>query len=328
MRKILLGMGAALVACLAMGQALAQGESFTTAAGGLVIDAGDQVEIVSQDLYVSRQAVRLRYVLRNRTANDVTIPIRFPLPDRTTERHAFELRWPADFRTSVDGNAVALQPQRRALLGSQDHSELLNGLGVPISHLDDGWEPVQRALAALPRTERSRLETMGLIEIFEPEGGTPIYTPRWTVRESWQLDQAIPAGHDLVVEHSYTPGLVGTVDIGMNSQAIRNSESGLADMRLYCLDDAFLAGVDRLAAPDAQGEYTAVAETRFTFLNGNGPVVGEYRLVVDRGDERTLASFCGEGARPSGPTQVELRRSNWRPEGELRVLFLAPESAN
>jgi hypothetical protein len=327
MRKMFLALCAA-VSLLPIAPALAQDEPFSVAAGGLTLEAGDQIEIVSQDVYVSRQAVRLRYVLRNRTANVVTIPIRFPLLDRTPERHAFELRWPADFQTSVDGAPVTLEPQRRALLGTQDHSELLTRLGVPISHFDAGWESVQRALAALPREERSRLATMGLVEIFEPQGGPPQVSPRWTVRESWQWNQAIPAGRDLVVEHSYAPGLVGTVDVGVNSQAMRNSESGQADMRLYCVGDAFLAGVDRLAAPDAQGEYPAVAETRFTFLSGSGPVVGEYRLVVDRGDEATLASFCGEGARPIGPTQIELRRSNWRPEGDLRVLFLAPHVAN
>jgi len=317
--------GAALLACAVGTPAFAQEPDFSTGAGGLVIDAGDRIEILSQDLYISRQAVRLRYVLRNRTANEVTIPIRFPLPDRGITRHQFELRWPADFRTSVDGVPVTLQPRRRALLGTEDHSDLLTQLGVPISHLDAGYEPVLQALAALPRDAQARLATLGLVEISETQGGAPLLNPLWTVRESWQWEQAVPAGRDLVVDHSYTPGLAGAVNVGMASHAIRNSESGQEQIRRYCLDDAFLAGVDRLAALDAQDP--SIAESWFTFFHGSGPVVGEYRLVVDRGDERTLASFCGEGARPAGPTQVELRRSNWRPEGALRVLFLAPAPA-
>ena len=321
-------LAACAAAFLSIAPASAQEEQFSVAAGGLTFDAPEQVEIVSQDVYLSRQAVRLRYVLRNRTAQDVTIPIRFPLLDRTPERHAFELRWPGDIRTSVDGAPVTLQAERRALLGAEDHSALLARLGVPLSSREEDYEPVQRALAALPRDERSRLAQLGLVEIFEQDGGSPQFTTRWAVRETWQWQQVVPAGRDLVVEHSYTPGLAGTVNVGMASQALRDSESGQAQIRRYCLDDAFLAGVDRLAAADAQGMEPSIAETWLTFLNGAGSAVGDYRLVVDRGDERTIASFCGEGARPIGPTQMEVRRTNWRPEGELRVLFLAPETAN
>ncbi len=327
MRTTILGLGAALAAILAAGPALAQDESFTTAAGGLVIEGGDGIAIVSQDLYVSRQTVRLRYVLRNRGTSALTIPIRFPLSDRSATRNAYELRWPGDFSTSVDGVPVALQPQRRALLGTQDHSELLTRLGVPISQRDEDYDAVQRALAALPRSERTRLVELGLIETFEPDGAPAQFSALWTARESWQWEQVVPAGRDLVVEHSYTPGLAGAINVGMASHAIRNSESGQEQIRLYCLDDAFLAGVDRLAALDAQGQDPSISEAWFTFLYGNGPAVGEFRLVVDRGDESAIASFCGEGARPIGPTQIEVRRSNWRPEGELRVLFLAPLAA-
>lgn len=323
MRRTLLALCAAAAA-----PAFGQEDRFTVGAGGLLFDTGESVEIVSQEVYVSRQAVRLRYVLRNRTAREVTIPFAFPLPDRTAERDARELRWPADFRTSVDGAPVTLQPQRRALVAGQDHSELLTRLGVPLSHLDAGYEPVQRALAALPRDEQARLAALGLVEIFEPQGGPPQLTPLWVVRETWQWQQAVPAGRDLVVEHGYTPGLAGAVNVGMSAEAIRNSEAGQAQVRRYCIDDAFLAGMDRLAAPDPQGDDPAIAETWLTFDHGSGTTVGEYRLVVDRGDERTLASFCGDGATPVGPTQVELRRTNWRPAGELHVLFLAPEAAN
>ncbi len=327
MRKTILSLCAA-VAMLTTTPASAQDERFSVAAGGLAIDAGDRVEIVSQDLYISRQAVRIRYVLRNRSPNDVTIPIAFPLLDRAPERHSSELRWPSDVRIAVDGQPLALQPQRRALIGGEDHSALLASMNVPVFHLDDGYEPVQRALAALPVDAQSRLAAMGLIEIFRPDSGPAQFSPLWTVRESWQWQQIVPAGRDLVVEHSYTPGLAGAVNVGMASDAIRNSESGQAQIRRYCFDDAFLAAVDRMAAPDAEGMDPAIAETWFTFLNGNGPVVADYRLVVDRGDERTIASFCGEGAQATGTARVELRRRNWRPDGELNVLFLAPEEAN
>ena len=87
----------------------------------------------------------------------------------------------------------------------------------------------------------------------------------------------------------------------MTSDAIRNSESGQADMARYCFDDAFLAGVDRLAGPDAQGDYSSLTELDLTFLNGNGPAVGDYRAHGLR--VRKSPPFYDAGR--------ELKQGNW-----------------
>lgn len=67
----------------------------------------------------------------------------------------------------------------------------------------------------------------------------------------------------------------------------------------------------------------SIAERWFTFLYRDGRAVGDFRLVVDRSDASALAGLCGEGQRAISPTQVELRRTNWRPQGRLEILFLA-----
>jgi len=61
-----------------------------------------------------------------------------------------------------------------------------------------------------------------------------------------------------------------------------------------------------------------------TGANWRAPI-GDFRLVVDKGDPRFLVSFCGEGIRRLSPTQFEIRHRNWRPTRDLNVLFLHPQ---
>jgi hypothetical protein len=44
--------------------------------------------------------------------------------------------------------------------------------------------------------------------------------------------------------------------------------------------------------------------------------------VVDKGAAANLVSFCGEGVRKIGPTRFEVRRKNWRPDRDLRILIV------
>ena len=55
--------------------------------------------------------------------------------------------------------------------------------------------------------------------------------------------------------------------------------------------------------------------------------IGDFRLVVDKGDPKTLVSFCGDGVKKTGPTRFEMRKTNWRPERDLSILFLEPFGA-
>ena len=313
---------AAFVALAANGPALAQETADSVAAGGLVV-GGQGVELASHELFVSRDAIRSRYVFRNRGGSDVTLPVSFPLQDRSSLRHVRELRWPGEVRIMVDGRDPALQPERRALLRDVDHTELLTRLGVPLLYWDAAWEPAQRALLALPLEEQARLAGLGLVEIFAPVNGPRQLTPLWTIREHWQWLQVFPAGRDLVVEHSYAPGLAGSINVGMSSDAIRNSEYGQEQIRRFCLDDSYLAGMDRLGGGDAMH---SVAETMLTFTFAGAPSpIGDFRLVVDRGEAGNAVGFCGEAVQAIGPTQVEMRRTNWQPQGEIQFIFLAPE---
>ncbi|MGZ8312831.1 MAG: DUF4424 domain-containing protein [Allosphingosinicella sp.] len=300
------------------------------AAGGLVFVHNDDVDMVSEDLFISLAEVRVRYLFRNRTARDVRLTVAFPMPDwDLAEPVEGDVVWPSGFATRVDGRPVRTEVEFRAMLGGVDHSALLRRLGVPIlSRLDPQAETTTyRGLADLPPATVSRLIEAGLVRRASEENGRPLLEPLWTLRETWHWDQVFPAGRDLVVEHRYRPGAGGIVSTALASPDYRQSEDGRAWIERFCIDSDFLGAVDRIARRRGS-EYPTIPEHWVSYILTTGAgwrsPIGEFRLVVDKGEPQNLVSFCGEGVRRIGPTQFEMRRRNWRPDRNLDVLFLRP----
>ncbi len=318
-----------LAAALAAGAVRANDSVAEAAAGGLVLKQSRDIDMLSEDLFISAGEVRVRYVFRNRAPRDVRVTVAFPLPDRDLAQVEYsDVAWPGDFATQVDGRPVRMQVQRRAVLGGVDHSALLQSLGVPIAR--DRIAGASEVIERLGPRQQERLIRAGLAQPVG-EGSARYFEARWTVTESWYWDQTFPAGRDLVVEHRYTPGTGGTASTGLGSAEFRRGEYGRAQIARYCVDAAFLAAVDRIVGR-AGSDYPTVSEQWIRYVlttgaNWRSPI-GSFRLVVDKGDPRNLVSFCGEGVRRISPTRFEMRRRNWRPTRDLDILILVPQRFN
>jgi hypothetical protein len=96
---------------------------------------------------------------------------------------------------------------------------------------------------------------------------------------------------------------------------------------LYCVDDEFLAAVDRLSRRD-QMQGPGMPDKWIDYIlttgaNWRSPI-GSFRLVIDKGRPGNLVTFCEEGVKKISPTQFEVRRTNWRPTRDLHVLIIEP----
>ena len=147
-------------------------------------------------------------------------------------------------------------------------------------------------------------------------------------QETWHWQQTFPAGRDLVVEHRYTPGTGGSVSTALTDRDFRASPEGKAMIAAYCIDPAFLAGVDRMAKEVGGADYPVIEEQYVSYILTTGAnwasPIGDFRMVVDKGAPENLVSFCADGVRKIGPSQFEVRRANWRPDRDLKVLILQP----
>jgi len=309
--------------------ALANDSTATTAAGGLVLTRNRDIDMVSEDLFVSAQRVRVAYVFRNRSARAVTVTVAFPMPDRELlPAYYQDVALPSGFRTTVEGRPVAMRVERKALAGGRDVSALLAGLKIPLT-----GEGSAAALDRLPRAEQDRLLAMKVAGPDESDGGDGMkrhLAPAWTLRETWYWDQTFPAGRDLHVEHSYAPGTGGSVGTMLASRQARREPEGRRMIADYCVDADFLAAIDRRAAA-TRAEFATLPEKRIHYVLTTGAnwaaPIGRFRLVVDKGAPDNLVSFCADGLRKMSPTRFELVKTNWRPERDLKVLIVEPAPA-
>jgi hypothetical protein len=322
---------AGLVAACALGHAaLANDSSAEKAAGGLVLRQNRDIDMVSEDLFVSPAQVRVRYVFRNRAAQPRRITVAFPMPDRDLSYEMeSEVAYPGDFHTMVEGRPVRMSVERRAILGGVDRSAELLRAGIPVAP-PAGQRAVWLAerIRRLPRAAQERLARIGLIDADSLHLAQPDVLPMWTVRETWHWDQVFPAGRDLRVEHRYAPGVGGTAGVPLANHDWRNGENGREYQRDYCTDDAFLAALDRMSqrAEREQRNYPMESRLRYILTTGGNwrSPIGDFRMVVDKGSPDAIVSFCGEGVRRISPTQFEVRHRNWRPDRDLSVLIVAP----
>jgi hypothetical protein len=310
--------------------AVANDSSAELAIGGLVFTKNPHVELRKEDLFISTREIRVRYVFFNESDRDITNTVAFPMPDITSDDLSSNIVIPTDdpenivdFSTFAAGRSVNAGVERKVFAKSIDQTIQLRRLGVPLApHL----ESTQAALDNLPREEWSRLIDLGLVEKEVYSTGLYPHTvmeehlvPRWSLKTTYYWQQKFPARHELVIEHRYKPSVGTTVpiDTTMAVNLLRAEYHGK-----YCVESDIIRDVaedDRHHFSQERIEYILT-----TGANWAGPI-REFTLVVDKGVPENLVSFCGHGVRKVGPTQFEMRKSNFIPTQNLSVLILKRE---
>lgn len=301
-------------------------------AGGLVLTRTDDIEMRSEDLYLSEDLVRVKYRFFNASAHDVTSTVAFPMPDIVARGEEMEpsilsedSRNLLGFLTEVDGPAVHAKVEQAAIKDGVDRSELLGALGVPLApHLAATAE----RLAHLPAADRAKLLRLGLVRDAGARGpedpGAHDLFPAWTLRTRFYWTQTFPAKQEIVIEHRYRPAVGGAMSSRWGDPAWPANPGFTAARALYCVDDAFLAAAARRGTAASE---TTIGYVLTTGANWKKPI-GAFRLVVDKGEAGNLVSFCGEGVRPIGPSLFEMTRRDFTPGKVLDVLILEAPRAD
>lgn len=318
---------AAVALTLLAAPAVANDSTAAMGAGGLVLQRTDGISMLSEDLYVSPREVRVKYRFLNHTDVPIETIVAFPMPDISG---SWEESVGGDvdsdrvvpFITWVDDYAVHAQVERKAMLGDRDVTADLTSMGLPLS---------PSGMAALTTTERlsdadaERLASAGLINIerhTDSEGRVHRWiTTNWTLKTTWFWTQYFEPGCEVVIEHLYAPAIGGSAGSIVGDREIDIPDAAADYAARYCTDGAFIAAAARKRAEGLYLSETWVNYVLTTGANWSGPI-RDFRLVVDKGSEDRLVSFCGEGVRKIGPTQFEVRHQNWTPTRDLEILIL------
>jgi hypothetical protein len=310
---------AVVLAVGSAGVAAANDSSAALGAGGITLTQSADIRMASEDLFVSREEVRVKYAFVNESGAPITTRVAFPLPEANMELLSeSDVGWPTDneanlidFKVTVDGRAMRPALEEKAFLGGVDVSDVLRRFKIPFALRP--WGPVE-VIKKLPASAKQELVTRGLAEISDD-----YVTVKWTVKNIFHWQQTFPADRPLKVEHTYKP-VVGGHFI---SPEVMSEDY----YKRFCIDEGTRKGID--ARMRQQGKRTqstvllawVIEYVLTTGKNWKGPI-GAFKLTLDKGRADNIISFCMDGVRKTGPTTFVVEKRDFEPEDDLNVLIV------
>lgn len=304
--------------------------------GGLELTRNDAVRMDSEELFLSSERIIVKYRFTNSSAKDVETLVSFPLPPIPDgiDGYMGDQGYPdwntdLEFKTLVDGKPAPLDMREVVTIIGQpngkDISARLKTLGWPVKHWSD--YKFEEGLQNLPDAQKAALVAEGLLH---RDDSGPYVRPNWQVATHVTRTQVFPARKTITVEHSYKPVMGGSV-AGALERTGRKEDYFKSYAARYCIDKSFLKGFDKRrysGKKDSDGNEIGqfYVENWLSYVlksgaNWKGPIK-DFRLVIDKGKTSNLVSFCMSGVKKIGPTQFEVRRTNFEPGQDLNILIV------
>lgn len=318
------------------------------AATGLTFGQTEDIVMMEEDLQIGPEDIRVSYIFKNISAEDVTGEVIFPLPpinvaatnysewNLPEDRNAADL---VDFKVVVDGKDQPVTIDRIAVIEppwdentplaqqydspGRDVTAELSSVGIPLT-VDA--QVVNGLLMALPAEKRAELVAAGLIEVY---GGTPEapeeVAPMWSVVLRYHWTQSFPAGSALTIAHSYRNRSPG----GLFPWEHPIDEYRQAEAERYCIDEGTSrAMAKRLLTGEGEEQMTMGVATNIAYVlrtaNSWAGPIGHFKLTIDKGAEENIISLCADGLVKTGPTSFVMEKTDFVPERDLEILLVKP----
>ncbi len=325
-----------LVSILALAASLPASANDTTAVlttGGLEFVVNDGVVMESEELFISKEEIRVVYEFRNETAEDQNVLVAFPMPDLVPNFYS-PVAFPEgpdnnlfDFETLVDGQAVDATLHEYAFALGVDRTKLVEQLGLPLVPVTTNASDAVNALDAEQQAQLFHLGMLSIDEFDDGSGWRKHFYPAWVYKATYTWEAFFPAGETVTVEHRYKPSVGGTVGVSFLSEPYEGYDPASEYKTKYCTDDAFISAVRKTLPNPAEPWGAPFYESWISYVlttggNWGGRAIERFRLVVDKGDPNNLVSFCGEDVKKVSPTRFEMVKTDFWPQQELEILIL------
>lgn len=301
-------------------------------AGGLALSVTQDISMEKEDLFISPSEVRVDYVFRNTSDQDIETVVAFPMPDISTYTTGMEaISNPddenfMDFRVSQDGKTIKPSVQHRAIVNGLDVTDLVEAEGVPVFAMNN---VASEQVAALSDETKADWESRGLLTrdyVNADSQETAQLVPAWKIRTTYWWKTTFPTGKPVAVHHAYKPGVGGISGLVFVGDDGKPSSSYAEYQYKYCVNDRFTKLLaDKMASTrDAGGIYYFEKWLSYVLVTGanwDGPI-GDFHLTVDKENPESLASFCGDGFTKTGPTTYEVHKQDFVPTRDLDILIV------
>jgi hypothetical protein len=318
-------------------------------ATGLTFGQTEAVAMIEEDLFISPYKVKVSYVFENKTDQDVTGEVIFPLPPISLGAlyySPFNLpEDPArpnflDFQAVVDGQAIKVTLDSIAVIEPEweegrpasfqydtpgrDITAELSALNLPLT-LDTA--SLETAIRALGPDGMQALADKGLLEYYPAEGDvSEQIIPLWSLVMRYHWTQTFPAGEKLAIAHEYD---------NLPSGGLLGWENPLPDYMAeyvdkYCVDTGTSSALTKATAyKDSDGSTYSMGSAYMisyvlrTANSWSGPIA-KFRLTVDKGAPENVISLCADGIKKVSPTSFVWEQTNFSPERDLEILVMQP----
>jgi hypothetical protein len=313
-RAIWLGALAVFAALLQTWVVLANDSTASLDAGGLTLTFNPDISMESEDLYLSRDEVRVTYHFHNGADRDIATLVAFPLPMMTIgEEGNYDLegRDPVnvmDFQVTVEGKPVVPSVEIKATRFGVDVTDVLKRYDIPLTMLAPG-EGAGSALNArlddLPQDARQELERYGVIDWNTTFGAAdkPLANTHWDTHITFYWFQTFPAGSTIEVTHRYKP-------VPRRFFFAKDDLASPETRKLFCMDQDFVSAA-QAALKQATQDILAGTELKYVLTtDGNwlGPIQ-KFRLTVEKPSDKASSPFAPRASSAPAPPPSRWRRT-------------------
>jgi len=310
----------AIVCIVTSTAAIANDSAAKISAGGIVLEKTDSVRMKSEDLYVSKDLVKVRYVYENITDEMQNLTVAFPLPKiaandvyETYPEHFDKTKF-IDFTTKVNGTLV--EPREIVVIKSLDGrnvTDFFRSRNLPLAPFDQLWsfdlDDQFDDIKMITLTEDLRAE--GLL-VKNPNG----YDERaWTTEIYYVWSHDFAPGTPVLVDHQYSPIAGGQFflgDVTYDGWSFKDSFQ-----KEYCASEGEWQALEKIAA---KSQTPLISEVGYILQTGNnwaGPIE-KFRLTIDKSDPSNIVTLCWDGGFTKvSRTQFLFEAENFQPAQDI-----------
>ncbi len=310
------------------------------------------VEMVSEDLYLSLDTIKVSYVFHHGGDEDLTGEVIFPLPPinlsgllesdfaLTDEELAKDNI--VGFTAKVDGQGVPVKTDRVAVIEpdydenrpkaasyetpGKDITATLAKYKIPVSF---DVEKIAAALKALPKAAKDDLAAQN-IAAFDSETGDAY--PMWSVIERYHWTQTFPHGQDVTIAHTYKSAPGGGVFMWRDPDPKDPQDYQQQLIKQYCIDPGTQSAIKKALnkSDDPSDPYWAGSSYYLDYVlktanTWNGPIKN-FKLTIDKGDPGNVISLCVDGIKKTGPTTFVVEKKDFTPKSDISILVVPTAS--
>lgn len=283
--------------------------------GGIQYLKNAQIAMQSEDLFISKKLIKVDYVYKNLSKNDITETVLFPLPRIDNFFEADFAHTEAllkSFKIIVDGQHIKPTMHVRTFIQRDDKSPLIDSTEAfqqcgfsqvdmlnPWARNNDDYEYYQDKLRQCKQPQIQKI-----LAGFNKDHVIP-----WSSQVIYSWKQTFKANSVTKIYHAYKPLVGGSV-------ALYPDEYN----QQFCMDKSFKQGLKKASAEHSP--FSALSYILSTGANWAKPIE-KFKLTVER-DHNELVSFCWNGkVEKISPTQFQMVKHNFIPAQDLDIIFVS-----